>query len=58
MTILLVDDHASARKSMQRILLDIGYRILPASSGKQALKLFAEYSSVVDLLIADYVMRF
>jgi two-component system cell cycle sensor histidine kinase/response regulator CckA len=55
-TILLVDDHATARNSMQRVLLDTGYRILPASSGKQALKVFAEHSGAVDLLIADCMM--
>jgi len=55
-TILLVDDHAAARKSMQRFLLDAGYRILPAPNGKEALKIFAEHSGAVDLLIADYMM--
>jgi two-component system, cell cycle sensor histidine kinase and response regulator CckA len=55
-TILLVDDHAAARKSMQRFLLEAGYRILPAHGGKQALKVFAEHSGAVDLLIADCMM--
>ena len=55
-TILLVDDHATARNSMQRVLLDAGYRILPASSGKQALEVFAEHLSTVDLLLADCMM--
>ncbi len=55
-TILLVDDHAAARKSMQRFLLDAGYRILPAAGAKQALKVFAEHSAAVDLLIADCMM--
>ena len=55
-TILLVDDNAPARKSMQRVLLDAGYRILAASSAKQALKVFAEHSGAVDLLIADFMM--
>ncbi|MGD0793218.1 MAG: ATP-binding protein [Terriglobales bacterium] len=55
-TILLVDDHATARKSMQRFLLDAGYRILPAHDGKEALKIFAEHSGAVDLLIADCTM--
>jgi two-component system, cell cycle sensor histidine kinase and response regulator CckA len=55
-TILLVDDHAAARKSMQRFLLEAGYQILPAHGGKQALKVFAEHSGAVDLLIADCMM--
>lgn len=55
-TILLVDDHTSARNSMQRVLHHAGYRVLPASSGKRALNVFAENSSEVDLLIADWMM--
>src|SRR6266478_9565431 len=55
-TILLVDDHAAARKSMQRFLVDAGYRILAAHSGKEALNVFAEHSAEVDLLIADIMM--
>jgi two-component system, cell cycle sensor histidine kinase and response regulator CckA len=55
-TILLVDDHAAARKSMQRLLLDAGYRVLEASGAKQALQLFAEQSEAPDLLIADFMM--
>jgi PAS domain S-box-containing protein len=55
-TILLVDDHPAARKSMHRVLLDAGHLILAASSGKEALNLFAEHSGAVDLLIADCTM--
>ncbi|MGA2202549.1 MAG: ATP-binding protein [Terriglobales bacterium] len=55
-TILLADDHPTARKSMQRVLLHAGYRILPAASGMEALKIFAEHSGAVDLLIADRMM--
>ena len=54
--ILLVDDHPVARKSMQRVLLEAGYRIFAASSAKEALKVFAEHSGAVDLLIADCMM--
>ncbi len=52
-TVLLVDDHVAARKSIERILLVAGYRVLAASGGKQALQLFHEHSAAVDLLIAD-----
>jgi PAS domain S-box-containing protein len=55
-TILLVDDHASARSSMQRVLHHAGYRVLQTSSGNRALKLFAERGADVDLLLADWMM--
>lgn len=55
-TILLVDDDASARKSMHRILRYAGFRVLQAPSGKRALAVFAGHSSEVDLLIADGVL--
>jgi len=55
-TILLVDDHAAARKSMERFLLEAGYRILPAHGGNEAVKVFEEHSGAVDLLIADRMM--
>jgi PAS domain S-box-containing protein len=55
-TILLVDDHAAARQSMQRVLLAAGHLILAACSGKEATQVFAEHSDAVDLLIADCMM--
>jgi len=55
-TILLVDDNAAARKSMQRVLLDAGHLILAACNGKEALQMFAEHSAAIDLLIADCMM--
>jgi nitrogen-specific signal transduction histidine kinase len=55
-TILLVDDHSSARNSMQRVLQHAGYHVLPATSGKRALRVFAECANGVDLLIADWMM--
>ena len=55
-TVLLADDHATTRRSMQQLLRNAGYRILPASGGKQAQKVFAEHSAIVDLLIANCTM--
>jgi two-component system, cell cycle sensor histidine kinase and response regulator CckA len=55
-TILLVDDHAPARKSMQKILYHAGYRVLHAPSGKRALEIFADHSQDIDLLVADWMM--
>jgi CheY-like chemotaxis protein len=55
-TILVVDDHASARNSLQRVLHHAGYHVLQASSGKRALKIFAEHAGDVALLITDSMM--
>jgi PAS domain S-box-containing protein len=55
-TVLLVDDHSSARNSIQRVLDQAGYCVLPASSGKRAMKIFAERSDEVELLLADRMM--
>jgi two-component system cell cycle sensor histidine kinase/response regulator CckA len=52
-TILLVDDHVSARSSIQRVLHHAGFRVLSASSGKQALKLFAKHEQEIGILLAD-----
>ena len=55
-TVLLVDDHAAARHSMQSTLLEAGFRVLQAPGGKRALKLFADHARQVDLLVADCMM--
>ena len=55
-TVLLVDDHTGARRSMHRVLLNAGYRVFPASSGKRALQLFAQHGGEIDMLIADCMM--
>ena len=55
-TILLVDDHASARNSVQRVLDHAGYHVLPAPTGKRALKIFSDHSREIDLLITDALM--
>ena len=55
-TILLVDDHAGTRHSMQWVLNHAGYRVLTAPGGKRALEVFAEHLGDVDLLLADWMM--
>ena len=55
-TVLLVDDHPSVRNSLQRVLQQAGYRVLPAASGKRALKIFADSPDEVGLLLADWMM--
>src|SRR5689334_420666 len=52
--ILLVDDNASGLRARQAVLQEIGYRVLTASSGEEALELFAPQK--FDLVITDFKM--
>ena len=53
-TILLVEDHDSIREMAHQALLGLGYRVLLACDGEQALQLCA--SEALDLAILDVVM--
>jgi signal transduction histidine kinase/ActR/RegA family two-component response regulator/HAMP domain-containing protein len=55
-TILLVEDEAILREMARDILRDCGYRLLEASSGKEALAVWRESSGQVDLLLTDMMM--
>ncbi|MBZ5703131.1 MAG: response regulator [Acidobacteriia bacterium] len=53
-TILLVEDHDTLREMAHQTLLGLGYRVLPACDGEEALQLCA--SEAPDLAILDVVM--
>ena len=55
-TILVVEDEPSVREIMTHVLRQQGYRVLEASDGPEALKLWTEHGSAVDLLVTDIVM--
>jgi len=55
-TILLVEDEHAIRESMRHFLERLGYTILPAESPEAALRLVAEQSKPIDLLVTDVVM--
>ena len=55
-TILVVEDTASARRSMQRVLRAAGFRVLSAPNGKKALAVFNSHQERIDLLLADWMM--
>ena len=55
-TILLVDDHRGARRTLHGLLLNSGYRVLEASSCQDALELFSAHASGTDLLITNCTM--
>ncbi|HUB12203.1 MAG TPA: response regulator [Acetobacteraceae bacterium] len=54
-TILLVDDDAAVRDVTAAMLEDLGYRVLEAVSGTDALALLSR-DSRVELVLADYAM--
>ena len=54
--ILLVDDERSIRFVAQRTLEKHDYRVIAAADGQEALGLFLEYGSRVDLVITDLMM--
>jgi two-component system cell cycle sensor histidine kinase/response regulator CckA len=55
-TIFIVEDEPSLREIARTILECSGYRILEASSGKDALNVWNQSSSRIDLLLTDMVM--
>ena len=55
-TILLVEDEAGLRRLAKRILENAGYRILEASNGDVAEKLFEQHPDTIDLLVTDVIM--
>lgn len=54
--ILLVEDDAGVRQLSKRILERAGYRVLEASNGNDAERLFAEHADAIDLIVTDIIM--
>lgn len=52
-SILLVDDHNTARVSMRRLLQEAGYSVFWASNGPRAEEVFTEHAADIDLLLTD-----
>jgi CheY-like chemotaxis protein len=55
-TILVVEDEKSLRTLAVRVLKHSGYRVLEASDGPEALKVWHEHYREVDLLVTDVIM--
>jgi len=55
-TVLLVDDEASVLRVNTRMLERLGYTVLPASNGEEALALYREKRAGIDLVLLDLVM--
>ena len=55
-TILLVEDEEMVRRYMQTLLENMGYGVIAASDGREALSAMETRASEVDLLITDVVL--
>jgi two-component system, cell cycle sensor histidine kinase and response regulator CckA len=55
-TVLLVEDEDMVRNVTTLLLESLGYRVLKAANGQQAMRLFETSSEKIDLLMTDVVM--
>jgi signal transduction histidine kinase/CheY-like chemotaxis protein len=55
-TILIVEDEPMLRELAREILNDFGYRILEATSGREALEVWERHPGKINLLLTDMVM--
>jgi signal transduction histidine kinase/CheY-like chemotaxis protein/HAMP domain-containing protein len=55
-TVLVVEDEVVLREMARDFLKDCGYRILEANSGREALQVWAEHRTQIDLLLTDMKM--
>ena len=55
-TILLAEDHESLRELAQETLGALGYHVILASNGIEAVQLFKDNSDRIDLVVMDVVM--
>jgi signal transduction histidine kinase len=56
-TILLAEDDAQVREFASRVLSELGYKVIEAINGEQALK-EAEQATKIDILLTDMVMPY
>lgn len=55
-TILLVEDDPGVRRLTHRILLEAGFSVIPARSGKEALDLLKGEKGRIELILTDVIM--
>jgi len=54
--ILLVEDNEGTRRAGRRLLESLGYRVLAAANGQEALEVYGAAGEEIDLVITDVVM--
>jgi signal transduction histidine kinase/CheY-like chemotaxis protein len=55
-TILVVEDEPAVREIAVAILAELGYRVLEASDGEEALRVFGANAATIDMLLTDVVL--
>jgi CheY-like chemotaxis protein len=55
-TILLVEDEAGVRGLAETILAELGYKVLVADSGQNAIRVWEERRGRIDILLTDVIM--
>lgn len=55
-TVLLAEDNDATREAVTEVLNGLGYHVLVAGTGQQALSLFEQHGGSITLLLADIVM--
>ena len=55
-TILLIDDETIVREVNQEIITELGYRVLSACNGRQALDIYKDKGPEIGLVILDMIM--
>ncbi len=55
-TIMVVEDEAPLRRAAMRLLERLGYAVIPAEDGQEAIELFAARGGDVALVLSDIVM--
>ena len=55
-TVLAVDDDPTMLDILEELLLPLGYKVLSAASGEEALEMAASHQDTIDLLLTDVVL--
>lgn len=55
-TLVLVEDEAGIRAMTRKYLESLGYKVLEAGNGEEALRLLHEYAGTIDLIVTDIIM--
>jgi len=54
--VLVVDDEAGIRELTGKILVNFGYRVIPAANGAEAVALYAQHGKTIDVVLTDMAM--